>query len=132
MSELQWSEALSLDVLRVMREGLSAGASGRLDVIRQLAHERAAWFPQHAQTMDAALALHLRSVGFDPVSGETARPERLPAGAGPQPCARTGAGTTVTQRAFANANTTAVTVSAHTITAPDGRSSSADSARPSA
>jgi hypothetical protein len=81
MSELQWSEALSLDVLRVMREGLSAGASGRLDVIRQLAHELATWFPQHAQTMDAALALHLRNVGLDPVSGETAWPERLPADA---------------------------------------------------
>lgn len=65
-------------VLRVMREGLSAGAAGRLDVIRQLAHELAIWFPQHAQSMDAALALHLRSVGFDPVSGEVARPERLP------------------------------------------------------
>ncbi len=65
-------------VLRVMREGLSAAAAGRLDVIPQLAHELAIWFPQHAQSMDAALALHLRSVGFDPVSGEVAKPERLP------------------------------------------------------
>lgn len=65
-------------VLRVLREGLEAGAAGRLDVIRQLAHELAVWFPQHAQSMDAALALHLRSVGFDPVSGAVARPERLP------------------------------------------------------
>jgi len=66
-------------VLRALRDGLSAGAAGRLDVIRQLAHELAAWFPQHAQTMDAALALHLRSAGFDPVTGEAAWPERLPA-----------------------------------------------------
>lgn len=66
-------------VLRVLREGLSAGVAGRLDVIRQLAHELAIWFPQHAQSMDAALALHLRSVGFDPVTGLVTKPERLPA-----------------------------------------------------
>ncbi len=65
-------------VLGVLREGLAAGAAGRLDVIRQLAHELAIWFPQHAQSMDAALALHLRSVGFDPVSGAVTQPERLP------------------------------------------------------
>ncbi|MGA0611286.1 hemerythrin domain-containing protein [Caldimonas sp. KR1-144] len=65
-------------VLRVMREGLELGRAGRLDVIRQMAGELAQWFPQHAQTMDAALALHLRSVGFDAASGELARPELLP------------------------------------------------------
>ena len=78
-------------VLRALREGLSAGAAGRLDVIRQLAHELAIWFPQHAQTMDAALALHLRSAGFDPAAGEAARAERLPAqaitGCGSASCA---------------------------------------------
>jgi len=66
-------------VLKVLREGLSAGAAGHLEVIRQLAHELAIWFPQHAQTMDAALALHLRSAGFDPATGDSAWPERLPA-----------------------------------------------------
>ena len=78
-------------VLQALREGLSAGAAGRLDVIRLLAHELAIWFPQHAQTMDAALALHLRSVGFDPATGDVARPERLPAqaitGCGSTSCA---------------------------------------------
>ena len=49
-----------------------------------------------------------------------------------QLCTCTGAGDTVTHRDFVNANTTAVTASTHTITAPDGRSSSADSASPSA
>ena len=44
-------------VLAVMREGL---ARGQLAMIRQMADELAAWFPTHAQTMDAALALHLR------------------------------------------------------------------------
>jgi hypothetical protein len=43
-----------------------------------MAHELAIWFPQHAQSMDAALALHLRGIGFDVASGDVARPERLP------------------------------------------------------
>jgi hypothetical protein len=40
--------------------------------------ELAIWFPQHAQSMDAALALHLRSVGFDAATGQVARPADLP------------------------------------------------------
>jgi hypothetical protein len=48
-------------------------------MIRQLARDLAAWVPQHAQTMDAALALHLRNVGFDPLTGQVAHQERLPA-----------------------------------------------------
>ena len=67
-------------VLTVMREGLALGGAGRLEVIRRMAHELAGWFPQHAQSMDAALALHLRGVGFDVATGAVARPERLPAG----------------------------------------------------
>jgi hemerythrin-like metal-binding protein len=65
-------------VLDAMREGLAAGRAGRLDVIRRLAHELAIWFPQHAQSMDAALALHLRGLGLDMTSGALAHPERLP------------------------------------------------------
>jgi len=65
-------------VLSVMREGLVQGRSGRIDVIHQMAHELALWFPQHAQTMDAALALHLRSMAFDFATGGVALPERLP------------------------------------------------------
>ena len=68
-------------VLSVMREGLVPGGAAQLDAIRRMAHELAAWFPQHAQSMDAALALHLRSVGFDVATGALAHPERLPAGA---------------------------------------------------
>ena len=62
-------------VLQVMREGLE-----RKDVpmVRQMVSELAMWFPQHAQAMDAALALHLRSVGFDPVTGEVSMPQALP------------------------------------------------------
>ena len=66
-------------VLQVMREGAAMGARGELEPIRQMARELAVWFPQHAQAMDAALALHLRRVGFDPVTGQVHAPEALPA-----------------------------------------------------
>ncbi|MBD9584884.1 MULTISPECIES: hemerythrin domain-containing protein [Delftia] len=65
-------------VLQVMREGASKAADGDLAVIRSMAGELAAWFVHHAQTMDAALALHLRSAGFDPATGSLAHPEALP------------------------------------------------------
>ena len=52
-------------VLQVLREGLKRGQAGELAVVRQMAQELVIWFPHHAQAMDASLALHLRSVGFD-------------------------------------------------------------------
>jgi hemerythrin-like metal-binding protein len=63
-------------VLQVMREG---GVRGDLSVVRQMADELGMWFPQHAQAMDAALALHLRSVGFDTTTGKVTLPVALPA-----------------------------------------------------
>lgn len=66
-------------VLQVMREGAQRGAEGDLALVRGMAAELGVWFPQHAQSMDAALALHLRRVGFDPVSGTVLAPEALPA-----------------------------------------------------
>jgi hemerythrin-like metal-binding protein len=65
-------------VLQVLREGVSLGESGDLAPIRQMAHELAAWFPQHAQSMDAALALHLRRVGYDTATGVVHAPQALP------------------------------------------------------
>jgi hemerythrin-like metal-binding protein len=67
-------------VLSVLREGLARGAAGQPEVIRTMAHELAIWFPQHAQSMDAALALHLRGLGFDATTGVVSRPDRLPVG----------------------------------------------------
>lgn len=67
-------------VLQVMREGAVQGAAGDLAVVRQMASELAIWFPQHAQSMDAALALHLRRVGYDPETGAVASPDALPQG----------------------------------------------------
>jgi len=65
-------------ILQVMREGAKRGHAGDLGVVRQMAHELGIWFPQHAQSMDAALALHLRGVGYDPVTGIVRMPQALP------------------------------------------------------
>lgn len=65
-------------VLQVMREGLKRAEAGELDILGMMAGELALWFPQHAQSMDAGLALHLRRVGHDPLTGEVARPDALP------------------------------------------------------
>ena len=65
-------------ILQVLREGLKRGQAGDLTLLRDLARELGVWFTQHAQSMDAALALHLRGVGYDPVSGRVLHPEALP------------------------------------------------------
>jgi len=67
-------------VLQVLYEGIRLGEGGDLTPIRQMAHELAAWFPQHAQSMDAALSLHLRRVGYDTETGIVHRPDALPEG----------------------------------------------------
>ena len=66
-------------ILQVMREGDVRGLAGELDVVRQMARELGIWFPQHAQSMDAALALHLRGVGYDAATGIVHAPQALPA-----------------------------------------------------
>lgn len=65
-------------VLQVMREGIALAEKGDLQAIRVMASELALWFPQHAQSMDAALALHLRRVGFDHATGKVHAPQALP------------------------------------------------------
>lgn len=65
-------------VLEVMREGDKRGSAGELAVVRQMADELGTWFPMHAQAMDAALALHLRNVGYDPVTDQVNMPQALP------------------------------------------------------
>ena len=52
-------------VLKVMREGGKRGLAGDLTLVRHMAAELGPWFRNHAQTMDAGLALHLRSAGYD-------------------------------------------------------------------
>lgn len=65
-------------VLDVLREGTRQGRQGQLAPIRQIANELALWFPHHAQNMDFGLALHLKSMGYDPQTGCVAQPDKLP------------------------------------------------------
>ena len=65
-------------VLQVLREGAVRLAQGDTAPVRQMIRELAVWFPAHAQTMDAALALHLRGIGFDAQTGRVHRPDALP------------------------------------------------------
>lgn len=48
-------------VLNIMREGLAQARSGHPQEVRQLVQELASWFAKHIQSLDAALALHLKS-----------------------------------------------------------------------
>jgi hemerythrin-like metal-binding protein len=60
-------------VLAVMQECVKrAREGGDFEPLRLAVDELAAWFPQHAQSMDAALAQHLQGIGFDPASGQCA------------------------------------------------------------
>lgn len=65
-------------VLNVLRDGARRGAQGDLPAIRQMAHELALWFPHHAQNMDMGLALHLKSMGYEPATGTISQPASLP------------------------------------------------------
>jgi hemerythrin len=55
------------EVARLAREQNDFGPLGRV------LPELAAWFPVHAQTMDAALASHLDHLGFEPATGRCTR-----------------------------------------------------------
>lgn len=64
-------------VLQVMQEGLQAGGFGNLAPIRNMVAELGQWFANHTQSMDAALALHLRRVGYDPHTGVLSMPDEM-------------------------------------------------------
>lgn len=64
-------------VLQVMHEGLSAAEAGDLPLIRQMAGELGPWLIKHSQSMDAALALHLRKTGYDPATGVLSMPDDM-------------------------------------------------------
>ncbi len=66
-------------ILQVMREGARRGAAGNLAMVRQLARELGVWFAGHAQSMDTALALFLKEVGYDETTGRVAKPYVHPA-----------------------------------------------------
>jgi hemerythrin-like metal-binding protein len=78
-------------VLQVMREvDRRARDDGDFGPLERAVAELAAWFPIHAQSMDAALIYHMAQVGFDPVRpdagvGRTASAEPI-AGCGSHAC----------------------------------------------
>jgi hemerythrin len=47
------------------------------EIITRLAQALAEWFPQHAASMDAGLALHLKDVGFDTTTETLADPSKV-------------------------------------------------------
>lgn len=52
-------------VLRLLREAREEVAAGDLPSGRRLAEGLPAWFRDHAASMDAALAYHIKASGFD-------------------------------------------------------------------
>ena len=57
-------------VLGVMREGALQAGEGKLLQVREMARQLRGWYEKHVQTMDAALALHLRGARFKPANTE--------------------------------------------------------------
>lgn len=64
-------------ILDTMRAVEAHHLQGDTDIITRLAEALAEWFPQHAASMDAGLALHLQSVGFDTATETLADPGRV-------------------------------------------------------
>ncbi|WP_332743948.1 hemerythrin domain-containing protein [Hydrogenophaga sp.] len=64
-------------ILETMRAVETHHQQGDRDIITRLAEALAEWFPQHAASMDAGLALHLQSVGFDTHTETLADPGRV-------------------------------------------------------
>ena len=65
-------------VLQTLEELLRRGREeGDLALVRSILPELGKWFAQHAQTMDAGLALYLKAAEFDPETGVMAKPEAV-------------------------------------------------------
>ncbi|RZL87569.1 MAG: hemerythrin [Variovorax sp.] len=57
-------------VLGVIREGALQAGEGRLLQVREMARQLRAWYEKHVQTMDTALARHLRGTPFEPANAD--------------------------------------------------------------
>jgi hemerythrin len=66
--------ATILETMHAVVKHHEAGDSG---IITRLAEALVEWFPQHAASMDAGLALHLQSVGFDARTETLADPSKV-------------------------------------------------------
>ncbi|TNF54585.1 MAG: hypothetical protein EP308_07535 [Burkholderiales bacterium] len=64
-------------ILETMRAVVEHFEQGDTDIINRLAEALAEWFPQHAASMDAGLALHLKDVGFDTRTETLADPAKV-------------------------------------------------------
>ncbi|ATE58963.1 hemerythrin domain-containing protein [Thauera sinica] len=77
--ENRWMEAVNFPachrgeherVLAVLRDIRKRAAGGDMFLARRLVEELPQWFDGHTNGMDAALAFHLQSVGYDVETGE--------------------------------------------------------------
>ncbi len=66
--------ATILDTMRAVEEHYVGGDN---NIIQRLAEALVEWFPQHAASMDAGLALHLKDVGFDSHTETLADPSKV-------------------------------------------------------
>lgn len=64
-------------ILDTMRAVETHYLEGDNEIIQRLAEALVEWFPQHAATMDAGLALHLKDVGFDSHTETLADPSKV-------------------------------------------------------
>jgi hemerythrin len=64
-------------ILETMRAVETHYHAGDTEIITRLAEALAEWFPGHAASMDAGLALHMKNTGFDPVTETVADPSSI-------------------------------------------------------
>lgn len=64
-------------ILETMRAVEEHYLKGDQEIITRLAEALAEWFPQHAASMDAGLAMHLRNVQFDSRTETLADPSAI-------------------------------------------------------
>ena len=64
-------------ILETMRAVESHYEAGDTEIITRLAEALAEWFPGHAASMDAGLAIHMKNVGFDSVTETVADPCKI-------------------------------------------------------
>ena len=64
-------------VLETMQSVVAHYQSGQTEMLSRMCQALAEWFDGHAASMDAGLAQHLSSVGFDSVSETLADPSRV-------------------------------------------------------
>ena len=74
-------------ILETMNAVLEHSEKGDPGIIKRMAQALAEWFPQHAASMDAGLAQHLKNVGFNSSTETLADPSTV------RPASRSGCGT---------------------------------------